>query len=316
MLEKKEFILEWDSNKVSLKEIKKWVKKFSKPVSIALFSSLSINQPISSNELDISKLPHYASNCKSYFNNFVKVCTDWDSHYNTDYYERYNTRVQNLESTNLKGIEHLNIINAKLYFYDHTYHLVSTQEIFPSESDFKSEDLDKVIININWVSFKARPKFLKLTFSRWSNNYMIKSLTLVYVPYLDKIKVLWVVDAIAGFIETKPRDYEVVSSIDQKRKVYYYISKLLWCNNCRYKKSFSGDTYFYSNWKLVWVVQDMWDKKFILSNNHLVWKLIENRKKVILLDRNDRVVFRSSWFKRINVQIPEINARIDLVLNN
>lgn len=327
--EDKKYMIDENWEKIEVKKIssterKKWVKTFSKKIAPALMATM-LASSASADNIDISKLPHYAS-LDGWLKKHVKVTynkwgsTDWSDNYNTSYYERYNSKVKNIENTSLAWVENLNVVWGKMYVDWRWYNLVSSENVIPDSDTIKSNELDEVVISVNWTRFKAKPKFLKLHFvSRWKKwvfwYQMDKDVTLVYVSFLDKIKVLWYIDNYAWYIDTTPKDYEVNSNIATKRKIYENISRLLWCGwNCRYKKSRSWDIYFYSWNRFVGQIQDMWDKKFILKWNRVVAKLIERWNKVLLIDNNDNILYRSDGTKNVKISIPEVNMKMWLKL--
>ena len=317
--------------KLSSVERKKYLKKWTKWTKAVLLSTLLAASTSSAEDIDISKLPHYTKNFFSKAWDYIKkhthvsydrTATDWNDHYDTDYYDRYNTNVQNLDNTNLEGITNLNPTWWVVYSDWQKMSLVSASNIIENESFLKENDLDEVIIRINWTPFKAKPKFLKLNFQasgrKWIVGYEIgKTITLVYVSYLDKIKVLWTIDNYAWYIEeNNPREYEVLSWVENKKRLYKKISSLLWCHNCRYKKDSSWNIYFYSNWRNVWTLNNMWNEKILTRWNKVLAKIIQHWDNMIMTDSFWNILYKSNGQKVLDIKLPTADERIVLSVQN
>jgi len=317
----------WEEiQKLSSVEKRKYLKNFTKRTRAALVATmLSTNMSYAEN-IDISSLPHYAWLDK-WLKKHVKVtysrtATDWNNHYNTDYYERYNTNVRNVENTNLSGIDHLNVKGWVLYSDEVKLSLVSTQNVGENDDFLKENDLDEVIISINWTSFKSKPKFLRLSFQasgrKWVVGYEVwKTITLVYVSYLDKIKVLWTIDKYAWYIqENNPKEYEVLSSIENKKNLYEKVSRLLWCRKCRYKKDNSWNIYFHSNWRNVWILNNMWDEQILIRWNKVLAKIIQHGNNIIMTDNSWNILYKSNWDQILDIKLPTADEKIVLNIEN
>jgi len=315
----------WEEiQKLSSVERKKYLNKFTKWTRDALVvTMLSLN--VSAENIDISSLPHYAKNFFSRAWNYIKkhthveydrTVTDWDDQYNTDYYEKYNTNVKNIENTNLSGIDNLNVKWWVLYSDGVKLSLVSAQNVVEDDRFLKENDLDEVIIRINWTPFKVKPKFLRLFFQasgkKWIGGYDVwKTMTLVYVSYLNKIRVLWTIDRYSWYIdENNPKEYEVLSSVENKKRLYTKISELLWCSECRYKKDYSWNIYFYSNGVNVWILNNMWNEQILTRWNKVLAKIIQHGNNIIMTDSFWNILYKSNWQKVLDIKLPTADEKI------
>ena len=315
--------------KLSSIERKEYLKKFTKWTRAALLSTLLVASTTSAQKIDISKYPEYAENFfskawkwlkKNVHVSYNRTATDWNSHYNTNYYERYNSHVQNVENTELRGVDSLNVTWWALYMYGQKLSLVSASNIIESDEFLKENDLDEVVININWVPFKAKPKFLRLNFEkngrRWIVGYEAwKTVTLVYVSYLNKIKVLWTIDQYAWYInENNPREYEVL--VNNKKRLYEKISNILWCKQCNLKRDYSWNIYFYSNGRNVWTLTNMWNEKILTKWNKVLAKIIQHWNNIIMTDPFWNILYKSNWQEVLDMELPTVGERIVLSIKN
>ncbi len=311
--------------KFPLGKIKKYLKKWTKWVRLSLAAIFLAASTSSAENIDISKLPQYAGLWhwlkKHIHVSYDRTATDGDNHYDTDYYERYNPKVKDLENTKLKGINNLNVSWWVLYANWQKLSLVEASSVSENKNFLKEYDLDEVVIRINWTPFKAKPKFLKLKFQasgrKWIVGYEIgKTITLVYVSYLDKIKVLGTIDNYAWYIEEdKPREYEIPSV---KKILYKKILSLLKCNSdCYIKKDSSWNIYFYSNWRLVWTLNNIWDgRRDLIKWNKVLATIKQYRNNVIMTDSSQNVLYNSNKPEILDIKLPPAGERIVLAVKN
>jgi len=184
-------------------------------------------------------------------------------------------------------------------------------------------DLGEVIIEINWVPFKVKPKFLRLSFQknvrRWIVGYDVwKTVTLVYVSYLDKIKVLRTIDTYAWYTQkNNPKEYEVLSSVRNKKEILEKSAILLWCSrNCRYKKDNSWNTYFYSNGRNVWTLNNMWDEQILIKWNKVLAKIFQHGNNIVMTDNFWNILYKSNWEQILDIKLPTVGEKIVLSIEN
>jgi len=310
----------WEKNeikKLSLTEKKNHVKHFTKKTSATLLAIMLVASNTSAKNI-FSKIWHKIKK----HTHITYSNTDWNDHYNTDYYEKYNTTVKHIENTNLSGIDNLNVRWWILYTDWQKLSLVSAQNVVENDKFLKENDLDEVVIRINWTPFKAKPKFLRLSFQasgrKWVIGYEVwKTITLVYVSYLNKIKVLWTIDKYAWYIdENNPKEYEVLSSVENKKILYNKISNLLWCRNCRYKKDNFWNIYFYSNWVNVGTLNDLWNEKILTKWNKVIAKIIKHWNNILMTDAFWNIFYKSNGQKILDIKLPTAWERIVLGVQN
>jgi len=327
-IEKKYYIDQnwWEKIKnISINERKKWVKNFSKKISPILLWVMISSADAYCNEINLNNLPKYAWLGK-WLKRHISVSynkwttTDWNNKYNIDYYEKYNNSVKNIENTNLSWIEKLNVIWWILFFEWQKMELTSANSVIEDSNFLKNNDLNKVIIKINNVPFKVKPKFLKLSFQarcrKWIVGYEVwKTITLVYISYLNKIKVLWTIEKYAWYIEeNNPKEYEVI--LNRKNILYTKCEKLLWYKNYKYKKDRSWNVYFYSNWVYVGTLNNMWNEKILTKWNKVIAKIIEHWDNIIMMDEFGNILYKTNWQKKVSIKLPTAGEKIILLIDN
>lgn len=195
--------------------------------------------------------------------------------YGTNYYERYNPYLKNLENVEaLKPTVRFNIYGGLLKWDGITYRLSKVEEIF-SKNLLKEYDLETVVVKINGKEYKAKPHFKKLIFTqhwkKWGFWYTVwKELILVYIPYKDRIKIIWTISQWQFIEENTYKEYDISVKNEVRKKVLLKIFALLWCRdfkNCSVKSNISWNNYFYNNWKLIGVLQNLWNEKILTRKN-------------------------------------------------
>ena len=330
-LDNKNYIIDpngWEKLKIEPKEELQNLEKKVVPWFLAIkkiASAMLTTAILSANNIDTSKLPHYAFNLWKYI--AVKVERgnvrngDYSQAYDTWYYERYNKKAKHLESSSYR--ENIDISNHIVWwymkFYWHKYKLVNFKKVSPSYKFLKSEELDKVVININWKTYVTKPKFLQLDFEavwrKWYAVYgMWKNMALVYVPYKDHILVLGSVVDGSYYEEDKHKTYDVSAYREKYMKELKSILNLFWCNynNCDIKKDYEWNKYFYKNWKLAWKIENFWDKKLIIKWKKLVWKILKKWNREIIIGNNWEIISEFPWFKQVRIKLNQTDMDMSL----
>ena len=249
--------------------------------------------------------------------------------YDTNYYEKYNP--------NTPSIHNIDSISSRSKFFigwwklkadGIVYDLVNAKDIELSQKRLKEYDLETIIVNINGRHYKAHPSFKELSFEKnwkkWIFWYTVwKRIILVYVPYRDKIKVIWQISQGQFIEENKHREYTVWVENEAKRQIAHKIFSLLWVNNlnnCNIKSDNQSNNYFYKDWKLIGIVKNFWSEKMVIkkqwsSEKHIATIKIYN-KQIIMIDRNWNIIFESNWDKNLKINLETLWYEMLLKIHN
>ncbi|MFP4487209.1 MAG: hypothetical protein ACLFOC_09600 [Campylobacterales bacterium] len=256
------------------------------------------------------------------------VALDIKTSFDTSYYEKYNTETKQLsESSYAKNIDFF-IDSGRLSADGVYYTLSGVLEVNLSQEALKEYDLQTVVIEIDNNHYKAKPSFKKLFFTasgkKGSFGYSSsREIILVYVPYLDRIKVLGSISQGQYIEESSYKTYSIDAKREAKKEVLIKTLKLLGCQNpreCDVKSNRDGDNYFYKNDKLIGVTQNFGDEKILTRQTPQGRKKLATikiyRNKIIMEDRRGDILLSSKGSKKIKIALKELNYNIGLEVSN
>jgi len=306
-----------------------WIKKIAS--AMLAVAMLSAQTP----KIDTSTLPHYAW-LDDWVKKHVKVKVtrvkpksygDYTDVYTTDYYEKYNPKARKLETSYFRPRGDLKIRGGEVIYFWKKYKLLSVRKIDLDDKFLKKENLDSIVININWERFVTKPHFLLLRFwRRWGGFVRYeewRSLILVYVPYFDwqfnRIEVLWAIESNQFFEENNHISYDIS---DRYRYIteFKVLSQLFKCGikNCKIKRDREWNKYFYKNWRLVWKVENFGDEKIVIKKEHwkekVVAKIIQKGKKEIIINSNNEILAEISPYKPLKIKLKQLDVTLDLLI--
>lgn len=301
MKNKEKFIWNYESSE--------WVDKFWKIVRI---TSLSLLTLLSSSKAD----------------DFFSI--DYDTKYDTDYYEKYNPDVDNL-----KEIDYLNL--KKNFFIDDGrlsadwifFQLLKAQDVKLSKDELNKYDLEKIAVKINDKFYKTQPEFKKLIFqSAWEKSWFDyifwKEMILVYVPYQNKIIVLWTILQGQYIEENEKKEYNVSCFLESKKELLKQCLNVLNLDDFKkvdIKTDRDKNNYFYKNWKLVWILENFWNEKILIKVEQNKKIKIANIKmwndgKIIMISESWEILYRTDWSKKIKIDLETLDYGLWLQINN
>ena len=336
-LENKDYIIDPNGGeKIKIKSKKELanleaeiVPKFSNIKKIT--SAMLMTTMMSANNIDTSKLPHYAG-LDDWVKKHVKIkiekvkprtIDDYDRTFNPAYYEKYNPNAKRLENSyyceNIDFASH--IAWWRMKFYRINYGLVNVRRVNFSRSFLKLENLDKVPVNINWETYIEKPKFLELDFGAiWRHGHMIKEtwkrVVLVYVPYKSKIIVLGSIVDGEFYEENRHRVYDISPYHEKYKRELYTITKLFRCGitDCYItEKDINWDRYIYKKWKEIWIISDFWNEKIIKTSSwRKLWKILERWNKEIIFDNHENIISEFSGTKQVHIKLQQTDMDMRL----
>lgn len=249
--------------------------------------------------------------------------------YDTSYYEKYNP-----DTKSINELEHISwrsnffIDSWRMSADGIFYTLWNTQEIQLSQKALREYDLEEVVIEVDGQYYKAQPSFKKMNFTaswkKWSFWYTAsKEIILVYVPYNDKIQVIWIISQGQFIEENSYKEYDIWVKKDAKKQVLYKTFDMLWCynlNNCNVKSDRNGNNYFYENWKLIGIMENFWNEKILIKKQWNNRKHIATIKiygnKILMEDTKWNIVFKTNGSKKIKINLDSLDYEIGLQVSN
>jgi len=258
---------------------------------------------------------------------FINIhITKW---YSSHYYEKYNSNTPSINKLNSMSSRSNFFIDAWRLSADGIYYtLGNTQDIELSQKDLRDYDLQTVVITVNSQNYKAKPSFKKLYFTvswnKWWFWYTVgKEITLVYVPYGNRIKVIWSISQGQFIEENKHKEYNIWVEKEAKRQILYKIFSMLWTNNlsnCNVKSDRKGNNYFYENWRLIGIMENFWSEKIIIkkqwNDRQQIATIKKYDNKLLMTDRNWNIIYSSNGSKKIEIDLDALDYKIGLKVSN
>ncbi len=249
--------------------------------------------------------------------------------YDANYYEKYNPDTKSIDD-----IDHISSRNN--FFIDSWrmsadgifYTLWNTQDIQLSQKALREYDLEKVVIEVDDHYYKAQPSFKRMNFiaswKKWGFWYTAaKEIILVYVPYNNKIQVIWSISQGQFIEEHDYKEYDIWAEKDAKKQVLYKTLDMLWCdniNNCNVKSDRGGNNYFYENWRLIGFMENFWNEKILIKKHWNNKKHIATIKmygnKILMKDIRWNILFRTNGSKKIIIDLDSLDYEIGLKVSN
>ena len=248
--------------------------------------------------------------------------------YATDYYEKYNPKVPKLANTPLAQHRPFIIQSGQLYADGGVFTLQKAADIQLTPKALKAYDLETVIIQIGGKPYKATPQFKKLTFMQKGQKGVFgytlgRELTLVYVPYQDKIRVLGVISQGQYIQENRYQTYDINVAHTAKKQVFKQMLKLLGCHqveDCQVKSDSAGNSYFYLHGQLMAVLQDFGPEKILIQKRRdgerRLATLRQYGQKILLEDQAGHILYKSLGQQTLDIRLEALNYRMRLKITN
>jgi len=116
--------------------------------------------------------------------------------------------------------------------------------------------------------------------------------------------------------EDKHKEYSISTKKEAYKKELSAILSLLWCSaeHCRIRKDMEWNRYFYNKWKLVWKVEQFGDEKIVIKDNIVVWKILKQWNKVLVVNNANKIISEFPWYKRLNINLKQTDINLNLFL--
>lgn len=247
--------------------------------------------------------------------------------YNSSYYEKYNPAIGQLLNTPYAKHINFHIQSGKLKADSIVYKLSSASDIKLNQKTLEEYDLKTVIIRIGNKLYKSKPSFKKLVFVKKGRKGMfrysiVKDLTLVYVPYADKMQVIGVISQGQFIRENKYKEYDLNVNKEVKEQILRESLSLLGCRHfkkCDIKSDNEGNYHFYKGYKLIGVMENFGNEKILIQEKDNQKKHIATVRKygnrILMEDSMGNILYENDGSKRLKILIKSLNYKIELSIS-